>query len=97
MRCGFLLHTLLTRSLCCSLPLSFLSLLQADLEAADAAEAAEAAAEVEPDAPVDQPPNEDRPVSENSDFGDKSQYQPLPIQKREEGKHIVSKYDQKDL
>jgi hypothetical protein len=63
------------------------------LEAADAAEAAES--EVEPDTPEEQLPNEERPLS--VDAGSDAAYQPLPLERKEEGKNIVSKYDQKDL
>jgi len=67
---------------------------KADLEAADAAEAEEAAGEV--DIPEEQADNEERPTSRDADV-DKDTQQPLPLEKKEEDKQIVSKYDQKDL
>jgi hypothetical protein len=62
----------------------------------EAAEAAEAAADEEPEAPVDQAENEDRPQSADAD-NDSLAQQPLPLEKKEQGKYIPSKVNQQDL
>jgi len=46
--------------------------------------------------PEEQPPNEARPESRDAHV-DKATQQPLPLEKKEEDKEIVSKYDQTDL
>lgn len=51
---------------------------------------------MDPDVPEDQAENEDRPTSADAHV-DKATQQPLPLEKKEEDKQIVSKYDQKDL
>ena len=66
--------------------------LQADLEKAEAGDDSELVTE----APVDQPENEDRPESVDAHNDSKTQ-QPLPGQKKEEGKYIPSKKNQNDL
>lgn len=71
----------------------YLCCIQAELEAA---EAADAAADEEPEAPVEQEENEDRPHSGDAD-ADSLQQQPLPLEKKEPGKYIPSKVNQQDL